>query len=137
MTVTFEWIDRPDPIFPKIADEGVFQFYDNFTHLVKDGDVYRVALHEPNIYVLCSTSCIWSPLLTEEREFEDITRCVHFFSYCNYYGFFKPSIAEVAAVTPLKILKKQQFDAFYIDDHIKILKSGRFQLATAVFVKMC
>lgn len=135
--ITHEWVDDTNPIIPEISDKALFAFAGAFTHLVGRDGVYSAVEHDLTTKALRNTSCIWDPTITGARHILPGEQAqVPFYVSCGYYGFFKPSIAEVAACAPIEDLQARGFNAFYIADHVEILKSGSFQRATAIFVKV-
>jgi hypothetical protein len=75
-----------------ISDERLAELMLRFTPLYRaegEQDVWKIEIPD-----LRNTAFTWSPKLTEKVNFEPIR--AEFTSHgCGYYGFFKPSIAEV------------------------------------------
>lgn len=76
-------------------------------------------------------SYLWSPKHTKEVSFEHLVKVEVDFP-CGYYGFFKPSIAEVLAWFPHE--NSEGINSFCIEnDVIDIYESGEFQRAEVIF----
>ena len=137
MSLTHAWSNSTDPVIPEISDEQLFKLSKQFTLLIPTKQGYNKVLVEANNKELRETSCIWDPKVSNERvQIGAKIERVPFYVTCGYYGFFKPSIAEVLSQTPTTQLLEEGFNAFYIEDDIEILTSGSFQRATAAFVTM-
>ncbi|SFV31255.1 hypothetical protein SAMN05216456_1282 [Devosia crocina] len=137
MTVTHQWVDDTQPIIPPIDDVALRAFASEFTHLLRKGDTFTAVRTPWDTEDLRNTSCIWSPRLIGERQLAESEELrAPFYVTCGYYGFFKPSISEVASQVPLDEIRARGLNAFYIGDHVEILRSGAFQRATAIFVKI-
>jgi hypothetical protein len=123
---------------PEISDERLVELAKTFPliHPDKSGEYRIVDLSPHDMKTLRNTSCIWSPKLGSAVAIGAEQRRVHFYVSCGYHGLFKPSVAEVLSQAPIDDLERSGFDAFYIDDHVEILRSGGFQKATACFVRL-
>lgn len=122
---------RHDPDAIAITDDVLAERLARFTPLVmKDGTASRFDLPD-----LRRTAYTWEPKNLQAVEIiEDImTSPTH--HGCGYYGFFKPSIAEVLAQVPADLPARA--NAFYLDDsQILIARCGGGQLARAHWVKI-
>jgi hypothetical protein len=79
----------------------------------------------------------WSPEYSEKAEGLIELTSIKTHHYCGYYGFFKPSIAEVLAQIPDEYIDKVvAFETITGEhdgeDEVKILRDGRGHLATTV-----
>lgn len=104
---------------PEINDTKLNSLCERILPVVrKNGALYYIEPVDPR-----KTSYIWSPTITTEatglKEFIKINT-IH---KCSYYGFFKPSVAEVLAQIPDDILDK--ICAFEIDgSNVGIFQNG-------------
>ncbi len=124
-----EWTDeRFDPARVEISKEDLDERVARVRAFIRSGDsICAFALPD-----LRGSAFTWDPkgkqeISLEEAGYEEImtTKTQH---DCAYYGFFKPSIAEVLAQLP----DDPRITAFYLDTHdVKILHDGQGHLATA------
>ena len=115
-------------IIPVIDDAELKRLVSLFTPLFRRDDVvYRLEI--PDLRLVAFT---WDPKFLEPVDFSPVTTLKTHHG-CSYYGFFKPSIAEVLAQIPDDIPKG--VNAFYIDmeAELGIFHEGDGHLATTVF----
>lgn len=100
---------------PTITDEELERRMARFTPCAaKNGAVHKIKPVDPR-----QTAYTWSPELLDEVVFTQ-SRSVPTDHDCAYYGFFKPSIAEVLAQVPNDL--PAEYNAFYtLTDHIDII----------------
>lgn len=134
------WFDGPKPELPKITDEDLLLRTRQFQHIKRDGKNFKTVNTSLEMEYLRQTSCIWDPVLGNKVEMVDLLpTSLPFPVSCGFYGFFKPSIAEVmAAVSPelFDHLKAEGYNAFYIESKVDIHESGSIQVGTAIFVRI-
>jgi hypothetical protein len=116
----------------KISEERLQSLMTKFTPLIKkDGVLHKFEPPHPR-----TASFLWSPKFygaaIAETSFEYL-RVVSVDFPCGYYGLFKPSIAEVLAWLPDD---EPKINAFYLDSHVDIYKSGEFQRCMVYFGKI-
>ena len=121
---------------PEISDERLHELLRRFTPLVLvDGKLHRIEQVDPRTIAFA-----WDPVLLDEVVVTTEVSRIRTNHYCAYYGFFKPSIAEVLAQIPPQVEEKA--NAFYIvtdaddrsPDEIAIYENGSGHRATTVFV---
>ena len=111
-----EWLygDKRNPVVPEISDERLAELSKRITPvLLQDGKLVSIKNVHPR-----KESFTWSENETEECE--DLIDLIDISTdhTCSYYGFFKPSIAEVLAQIPEEYLDyvvafKTKFQAIY------------------------
>ncbi len=131
--------DIPDPDMPEISDEELVRRSKLFTPLMQvvPGTFERIKMPE-GIDGMRHHSFVWAPVLEGRAHVyldPGSARSHEFFVRCGYYGFFKPSIAEVLSGAPCDELSAGGYNAFYLGNHVEILRSGGFQRAVAHFVR--
>ena len=119
---------------PEISEEKLNNLIEKIVPVVReDNKLYQIKIPD-----LRKTAYTWDFEMTEEcNNLKEVIR-IKTHHYCGYYGFFKPSIAEVLAQIPEDLIGK--VNAFEIisdtdsgtDDEIKIFKEGNGQLATTI-----
>ena len=129
--------DIPDPYMPKISDEELIRCSRLFTPLIKTepGSFDRIKMPD-SIAGMRNVSFIWEPVREGRAHvYLGSARSHEFFVTCGFYGIFKPSIAEVLSGAPCDDLAAAGYNAFYLGNHVEILRSGGFQRAVAHFVR--
>jgi hypothetical protein len=124
--MTNQTIDGPY-VVPEISDEELKTGLARFTPLVlSDHGLMRIALPDPRMQ-----SFLWSPkFIGDEVEIEEILS-IYTNHTCAYYGFFKPTLAEVIAQIPKDI--DPRINAFYItDDPVDIFRDGNGHRAKTI-----
>ena len=129
------WIEGK-AFVPKINEEKLMCLaYKIMPVIRKDDKLYSIEIPD-----LRNVAYTWEPKIVKEcYNLKEITK-IKTHHYCGYYGFFKPSIAEVLAQIPEDLI--DMVDAFEIinnvdseEDEIKIFSEGNGQLATTVLYK--
>jgi len=130
------WIEG-SAFVPEITDGKLCWLVSSIIPVVReDNKLYKIEIPD-----LRETAYTWEPKITKEYlDLQEITR-IKTHHYCSYYGFFKPSIAEVLSQIPEKLI--EEIDAFEIiqdtnsgnDTEIKIFKKGNGHLATTILYK--
>lgn len=130
-----EWIEG-SPTVPKISDESLNYLNNKFTPLYKSNDKIFKIKSTDNLNTLRNTAFTWSPELMEEVGFCALDSS-YFNSECNYYGFYKPSIAEVLSQIPDNI-RDDYPGAYFIDmDTVQIYNSGEGHRARVYWGHIC
>ena len=144
-----QWTDEElDRDRLKITDERLLELIQRVTPLLMRGGQLHRFDHPKTILDMRKTSYIWDPknvtpvndkMLFDEHggiaeyakeSFRELARGTTQHS-CGYYGFFKPSIAEVLAQMP----DDELITAFYIDeDHVSILYDGEGHLTNVYWM---
>ena len=130
------WIEGK-AFVPEITEEKLMCLVYKIIPVIRKGNkLYLIELPD-----LRNTAYTWEPKITKESDtLEEVTR-IKTNHYCGYYGFFKPSIAEVLAQIPEDLIGK--IDAFEIigdidsgtDTEVKIFNEGNGHLATTILYK--
>jgi len=147
--MTHNWIEGEKPVLPTITDEELLKRASLFRHIAKGPlDSWYAVATPLSMDYLRGTSCIWDPKLGGLFQIDELhtlshrPRMLHFPVSCGYYGFFKPSVAEVMAAIPdnktdgLEALLDEGFNAYSIRSHCDIHKSGEVQIGYADFVRV-
>jgi len=131
-----KWIEGK-AFVPEITEGKLNNLIKIIIPLIRKGNkLYSIELPD-----LRNTAYTWEPKVTKESDMlEEVTR-IKTNHYCGYYGFFKPSIAEVLAQIPEDLIGK--IDAFEIigdidsgtDTEVKIFNEGNGHLATTILYK--
>lgn len=96
---------------PEISDERLAQLHARIKPVVRGARRSNgAAWHDGLFYIqdvdLRGESFTWDPTLTESAEgLRELAR-IETTHTCGYYGFFKPSIAEVLAQIPVEFLDR-------------------------------
>lgn len=107
---------------------------------VNDGVSSRYYIEEVS---LCSVAYTWDPVTTNVAEDLVVLGQIITYHTYGYYGFFKPSIAEVLAQIPEKYLETacafeivaQPHNAEDLNEHIAILNAGYHVAITQLYGK--
>ena len=126
---------------PKITNRKLEELFTNLQPLYLRGvELWRMARPAS----LRDVSYIWDPKLTERVSEERLTvlghfRCLHTWAY---YGFFKPSVAEVLSQVPETFLPEAQLFQIFgpetsddLNKESQALNAG-FHVSTVVLYKV-
>jgi hypothetical protein len=123
-----DWIEG-DGVTKTITNERLAELAERVVPLVLNNEEY-FTIEQPD---LRKTAYTWSPQLTARVGFIPLKKVMVDFP-CGYYGFFKPSIAEVLAWYPDDV---KGINCFCLEkDELDIYQSGSHQRAEVTFGKI-
>lgn len=132
-----EWTGDDDPEdLPEVTDEAIRRVLDRFQPLVQDKD--QETYHTIEIPDYRRIAYSWDPtLVASGKFFRTAVPSLWLNFQCGYYGFFKPTIHEVASQVPEKFLSDEFYshmNSWWIDpDTVIIYRSGVWQKALVHF----
>lgn len=131
--MTVLWIEGKAEV-PHISNKKLKRMRTIVKPIVRDenGHLHRIKPCHPK-----NVAFTWEPKLQDEVAVKEIGR-IKTHHYCAYYGFFKPSIAEVLAQIPKEMLPLVRFFEVLSDtdsgtqDQVHCFRSGNGHLATTI-----
>lgn len=130
------WIEGKAYV-PEITEEKLNNLIQKIHPVIrKDDKLYLIEIPD-----FRNTAYTWDAQITKEfSNLKEVTR-IKTHHYCGYYGFFKPSIAEVLSQIPENLIDK--INAFEIigdidsgtEEEVKIFSEGNGHLATTILYR--